>query len=43
MKQIVLKGTPAQIYKWMEMIMKKYGKDTPIAQIADDPFLWVEP
>ena len=41
-KRIVLIGSPAEIHKQFEDLIKKYGPDKPIKDIIDDPWLWVK-
>ena len=42
MKQIIIKGSPAEIHKQFEDLIWKYGPDKLIVEITDDPWLWVK-
>ena len=41
-KQIKISETSAEVMEKLNMLKRKYGQNTAISDIADDPFLWIE-
>ena len=39
-KVIMIRGSYEEIMKQVESLKRKYGKDTPIIDFIEDPFLW---